>query len=385
MKLLFLLFISFYISACTSSADSHPTKNGVQKANAIQNPALPLSGQGQTDQNQNPLKFQYYLDSQSGLIQSRSPLPSNWLMHQGTDAPYYITGPNGIKVNQPQMEMYTYSQDPYTLQTIQMSGKEIAPVYSLEQILEQHIRPSAQAQGYSYVESYPIPGVQAFWEKLAAGSLQTGSRRSIYTLGSEWKDNQGNHSLITLVQMVIEKESIITWTLLTTELEAPAREFPQAKQAYLYGVAHTEINPQWQQYKNGELMGQLRRNDAFWAQANAQSAQAHQQRMAAIQARGNASQSLAQTYSEISDISHAGYLNRSNMVSAGQSKTVNMIGGHAIISNSNTSEQYQVEAGSKYYWVNKDGEYFGTDNSLYDPRIDNRINGEQWEKFQIEQ
>lgn len=384
MKAFYLVSFCIFLAACSHSSDREES----DVANETLNTSLGMttsSGYNTNEsQNQNPIKFQYYRDKSSGMIQSRSPLPSNWLMHQESNAPYFITGPDGIKVNHTKTEQYAYSQDPYARQTIKMSGQDIAPVYSLQQIVEQHIRPSAQNQGYSFIKSYPAPGVQAYWEKFMAGMPQTGSQRTIYTLGTEWKNSQNQRSLILLVQSVIQKNQIINWTLQTTELEASSSQFQLAKEAYLYGICHTEINPQWQEYLNGRLIGQIRQNDDFWAQASAQSAQAHQQRMAAINARGTSNQSTAQIYSDISDISHAGYLNRSNMVSEGQSKTVNVIGNHAIIGNTETGERYQVESGNKFYWVNKDGEYFGTDDSFYDPRIDNRINGAQWMKFQIE-
>jgi len=386
MKYLALLFLYFLLTSCTSATTNpgESEKDTREKFNIAENTSL-KTDTIRAQQPANKIKYQYVQDPKSGLIQYRSPLPSSWILHQEVNAPFFITGPDGIKVSNIPTETYFYSNDPFMLQTMQMSGKEIAPVYSLDQIIEQHIKPSAQAQGYLYLNKYPLPEVVSFWQKFSAGMLQTGSQLQIHVVGTEWKDDKGNHSLIINVQMVITKGQAITWILQTTELEAPASNFEEAKKAYLYGVGNTEINPQWQQYKNGELRGQIQRNDAFWAAKSQESAQAHQQRMAAIQARGNASRSIGQTYSEISDISHAGYLKRSDINSAGHSKSINMIGGHTVIGYPETGERYNVEAGSKYYWVNKNGEYFGTDNSLYDPRIDNRINGSEWMKFEIEQ
>src|SRR5690606_14433896 len=190
-------------------------------------------------------------------------------------------------------------------------------------------------------------------------------------------------SLMVQVQSITQNGASILWSLNSTELEAPKDYFEKAKNAYLEGIAQTEINPQRQQYMNGKLMGQIQENNAFWAQKSAESAQAHQQRMAAIQARGQAARNIGDTYSEILDINHAGYLNRSSMVDAGQANTVDMIQGHALISHPSTDETYKVQDNSRYFWVNQRGEYIGTDNPLYDPRIDNRINGEGWEKFEL--
>jgi hypothetical protein len=87
--------------------------------------------------------------------------------------------------------------------------------------------------------------------------------------------------------------------------------------------------------------------------------------------------------SDILDISHAGYLKHSDMVSAGQAKTINTISGQSVITNPDTGELYKVDSGYKNYWVNADGKYFHTDNSLYDPRTDKQINNQQWERFDV--
>lgn len=382
MKHILLVLIPLILCSCQSaSPDSTPTTDGAESPNTPQAAATRVHD---TKMAQSPTtRFQYYRDQKSGLIQYRTPLPADWLMHQEPHAPYFITGPQELKVSQPQMEEYVYSQDPFTLQSLQMTGKQISPVYSLEQILEQHLKPSAQSQGYTFIQAYPLPKVQAFWDKFAAGMLQTGTHRQYQVMGSEWKDAGGNHSLMVQVQSITQNGASILWSLNSTELEAPKDYFEKAKNAYLEGIAQTEINPQWQQYMNGKLMGQIQENNAFWAQKSAESAQAHQQRMAAIQARGQAARNIGDTYSEILDINHAGYLNRSSMVDAGQANTVDMIQGHALISHPSTDETYKVQDNSRYFWVNQRGEYIGTDNPLYDPRIDNRINGEGWEKFEL--
>ena len=174
------------------------------------------------------------------------------------------------------------------------------------------------------------------------------------------------------------------WTLQSTELEAPEAYFKDAKEAYIFGLANTQLNMQWQQAKNMELLKSIRNNNQFWENATRQSRIAHNQRMAAIESRGNTARSIGNTYSDILDISHAGYLKRNDMNNAGHSKTINMIGERSVISSMATGERYNVKAGSKYYWVNNDGAYIATDNSFYDPRIDKRINQTEWSQFQIE-
>lgn len=378
LHIIFLVIAFVMLSACNSSA-SKPQVDVSENSNPDQAQAKMVRHEEDT------LRYHYYKDPQNGMVQYRAPVPVSWIGSTDSNADIYIKGPNGIVINKTQTENFVYSPDPFMLQTMRQMGKRVSPVMSLEAIVRQHIKPQAEAQGYSFVTSYPMPEVNSFWQKFLASMLQTGSRRESTVLGTEWSDNSGNKSFVMITQTIMTKQNTITWGLQTTELEAPAAHFVEAKDAFIYSVVNTEINPQWIQMKNGELRGQIRRNDAFWTQKSRESARAHQQRMAAIKSWGNTSRSIAKTYSDISDISHAGYLKRSDMISAGQSKTINAIRGRTVIGNQNTGEYYNVDAGSKYYWVNNRGEYIATDNSLYDPRIDNSINDAEWTKFNVEQ
>lgn len=386
MKTLLVLCSALSFVACvmgTSKVEEPNNQVAYEKQDILNKPTLNRK-RGVEIQQEKTTKFQYVNDTKSGMVQYRMPLPTDWLIHQEPNAQYFITGSNNLKVNKAEMVEFAYSNDPFARQTLQMSGKQLAPVYSLEEVVQQFIQPAAQAEGYTYIKSYPLPQVEAFWQRFSAGMPQTGSQRQHRVLGTEWKDSNGNHSFISIVQAITTKNQMILWSLQTTELEAPKAYFNKAIKTYLHGVGNIEINPQWQQIMNGKLKGQIQQNETFWAAKTAESAQAHRQRMAAIQARGNASSSIAKTYSEISDISHAGYLKRNDINNAGHSKTINMIGERTVIANHETNEHYNVQSGNKYYWVNNNGEYFGTDNSLYDPRIDNKINGTEWTKFEKE-
>ncbi len=386
MKTILLVSVTIFLTSCVmgTSKLEEPIDEVAYDKQDISNKTTLSRKIGVKTQQEKIIKFQYVKDVKSGMVQYKMPLPADWLIHQEPNAQYFITAPNNIKVNKTESVTFAYSNDPYTQQTLQMTGQQIAPVYTLEQVVQQFIQPAAQAEDFSFIKSYPLPKVEAFWQRFSAGMPQTGSQRQYKTLGTEWKDSKGNRSFIIILQNIITKNQIVHWTLQTTELEAPQAYFEKATKAYLHGAANTEINPQWQQMMNGKLMGQIQQNEQFWAIKTAESAQAHQQRMAAINARGNASRSIAKTYSEISDISHAGYLKRNDINNAGHSKTVNMIGERTVIANHETNEHYNVQSGNKYYWVNNNGEYFGTDNSLYDPRIDNKINGSEWVKFEKE-
>jgi len=330
------------------------------------------------------LKYHPIRDPNSGMVQAVSPIPADWEVTEASDSPVYIAGPDGIKVYRTETAQFSYSDDPFMQQTIVQTGNRLAPVLTLEQILEQQVRPAAEAQGYRFTERYPIPEIEGFWQRFLAAMVQTGTRRQVRGLGTEWTDGQGTRAFISIVQAVFQDPQSVRWTLQTTVLEAPNDRFEEATADYLYALGNTEINPQWQQMMNGSLVGQMRANEAFHQQMMEQSRAAHRQRMAAIEAQGAAARSVGQTYSDILDINHAGYLSRSDMNSSGHSAAIDAIGERTLIGNHETGEHYTVPSGSKYYWVSNDGSYLGTDNALYDPRTDSRINDLEWTKFVAE-
>jgi hypothetical protein len=51
------------------------------------------------------------------------------------------------------------------------------------------------------------------------------------------------------------------------------------------------------------------------------------------------------------------------------------------MSDPSTGQQYKVDSGSSHYWMNRDGQYFGTDNVNYDPNRDQEMNRQNWQKL----
>ena len=329
-------------------------------------------------------KYLEFIDPKNGLVQARYPIPKSWTVNS-TDDPVYIEGPNGLKVYKAETSNYVWSNDPMMQQSLQMGGQTLAQPAGTRQILEQFLKPNAQGQGYRFLKSYELPEVAGFWQRLFHAMPNTGSQRKVEALGTEWESNAGTRSLIVLVQYQSMRQQTLFWGVQTTELETEPGSFEKARNAYLYSLANAQLNPQWIQHMNGQLVGNIRKSNEFWANATAQSAAAHQQRMNAIAARGNAATSVGNTYSDILDISHQGFLNRSHINDAGHASTIRAINETALIGNHETGEHYTVPAGSNYYWVSNDGAYFGTDNALLDPNTDQRMNDKDWTKFAVEQ
>lgn len=336
-----------------------------------------------TAKSQKNVIFQELRDEKNGMVKSRHPFPEGWRFAAKNNNNLFIEGPNNIEVYAGFAGQYVFSDDPFAVKSARMAGGKVARPVPLKQFAEQQHSKHLSQQGFSLVTTYPMPQVNNYYELVSAGMPQGLSRRNFYSLGAEWKRQDGTRVFSILVQHVLHKDAYTVWGVQYADMYSSSAQFEQAKADYRYAVENSELNPQYQIFKNNELLDFLRRDGEKWQTLTAQSQAAHLGRMNAILARSESSSSIAKINSDILDISHAGYLKRSNMISAGQAKSVDMLGGTSIIANPNTGEHYRVEAGASHYWVNNQGKFFNTENALVDPRTDINISNQQWEKYEL--
>ncbi len=326
------------------------------------------------------MQYHQVMDRQHGMVQSVFPYPADWRFH-GENATVYGSAPGGITLYPSDTQIFLWSNDPMMRQTAWQMGKQVMAPLPMNQVLQQLIVPSAQSQGNRLVRQFPIPAISSFWQRFVAGMPQDGRQRQVEALGTEWTDGRGQRTFVAIVKVLSSDRQSIGWHLVTQSLTAPEAQFERALSDYLYAIGNGQINPNWQAVMNNQHVDFQRRNDRFWAEASANSRAAHHQRMAAINSAGQTARNVGNTYSEILDISHAGYLDRDAIQSGGHHSTINQISGHAIIGNHETGEHYRVEDGHRHYWVNADARYIATDNPLFDPRMDPRIGQENWTRF----
>jgi hypothetical protein len=330
------------------------------------------------------ITFQNKMDPATGMVRLRVPLPKGWRIDPDPNTAIEIVGPDNIAVYQQKPAAFAYSNDPFSLETIRMMGQQIHPVISLQEYLKRYLLPGYRNQGHRLVKSYPIPEVANRFESITKMTPKVFvQRRTMDVLGTEWELSDGRRAFVLLSQSVAYGRGPVHWTVGYYEVVAPLERFEYARDAMIYASANIEMNPKFVRFQNNKMLADIERTQRQGNEALRQSRQAHLQRMNAIAARGRTSANIGKTYSDILDINHSGYLKRGDMVSAGQSKSINAIGERSVITNGNTGEQYQVDSGSKYYWVNNNGEYIGTDNSLFDPRAQNGFNKWNWNQFEV--
>ncbi len=337
----------------------------------------PLSTQRQD------LTLQDLYDKQNGMVKTQFPFPNGWRFVEENTNNLFMVGPNNIEVYTGNVGHFVYSDDPFTLESARRAGGNIARPLSLEQFARQQHSQYLSQQGFSLINTYPLPKVNNVYELVSAGMPQGLSQRRSYSLGAEWERQDGTRVFSIFVKNVTQKGALTVWGVQYSDMYSSSEDFEQAKANFRYAVENQELNPQYQIFKNNELLENLKRNAEKWATRTAQAQAAHLRRMNAILARSKSSSSIAKINSDILDINHAGYLKRSNMVSAGQANTIGTLNETSIIANPTTGEHYRVEAGANNYWVNNRGIVFNTENSLIDPRTDINISDQQWERFDV--
>lgn len=326
-------------------------------------------------------KYFEFMDEDLKILSTRILIPNSW--ERSSDTNYILEGPNNIRVANVQTSpMLMYSEDPSMVRTFQMNGMQNQYPLTLNEITELYFMPYAEQNNMQLVNTFPIPEIsKKSVEFLKLNYSSTPTKQEVETMGLEWKDTNGKRYLTVLRRLIFTKNDHLTWGFINQHIESKSADYDTAKKLFIDVILSEQHNTDWL-YKKNKIA----------AQKAQQQFQAHQARMNAIQLNStnssftssSSSTSVGDIYSDILDINHAGYLKRSNMTSHGHTRTVNAIGNRNVISNHTTGEHYNVQAGSKFYWVNNNGEYFGTDNANYDPRSDRKVNQTEWSQFNVE-
>jgi hypothetical protein len=157
----------------------------------------------------------------------------------------------------------------------------------------------------------------------------------------------------------MESPGLGNWSYYFTRLDATAAQFAQEKQALVAALAGKRYNPA---YFAAYAQSEQQKAGQSWS--------AHNQRMQANQAAFDAQQRThQQTWGAINDASMGAYNSRMQSMDRTQNATINGIRGEQDATNPYTGEQGKMQSGYDQYWMNRDGQYFGTSDPNYDPNV----------------
>lgn len=321
----------------------------------------------------NSIQYFNTVDSQNGIVMSRIPFPADWKKETGGQ--YAFTGPNGIKVHNERGSNFMFSNDPQTNQMYQQSGMQVQFPKSIDQVINEGFMEYANKINRKLVRKYPLPQFAA-WDKQFDDQLYKSmpSQKTFNVMGLEWRDPDGTSFLTILHHIVSHDQYGGYWGITYSILETPENIFEETKTQYINGLLNQQINPQWIQTVNQKDMQLAQQSNA-----------GHQQRMADIKSFGD--NNTANYNSRMAAMNQNMETWRANQAAGdrNQEQFVDYINGNTNVNDPNTGQSYKVEAGAKQYWMNSNGEYIKSDNSLYDPNLDQNTNNQTWTEYEEEQ
>lgn len=308
-------------------------------------------------------------DTRNNMIIGTLPIPASW--RTSSDPQVMFEGPDGVKVYKENGNFFSYSNDPYMNQVAQQTGQNVQPPKSIENVIKQDLIPLAQQQGATFVTSYPIPQLARFDETFDAKLWKyMPVRKQFNVVAAEFKHNNGKLSIVIVRHQVGQNQLGSTWGYVCNMMESDASTFKQAKQAYINGLINLQFNPQWIQACN-------QRDQQRAQQSNA----GHQQRMAQIKAFGEQNTRNFNARSAASDAQYNSWREGQAASDAGQAAYVDGIWERQNMTNGN-GNTYKIDGYDNNVWMNQNNEYISTDNSNWNPNIDNATNNDTWNQLQ---
>lgn len=310
---------------------------------------------------------------QQGTVTSRMPFPQGWKMQKAAAGQPSLVGPNGVQVINYPYKSFIYVNDPQMQQMYYQSGQTLRYWPGAEQWVQQDLVQPLGQEGWQLQRWYPVPEV-ARMDKWYNDQLYKAmpAQLDVLAIGSEWRDANGDRAFIISHIIVSTDQTMQTWYYFSSLLTADEDHFDRAVKQYIFSMANTR-------YELGPIMAYNQRE----AQKAGQSWAAFNQRMAQNQAAFERQQrNYVNNSNAINDAIMDGWKERNASSDRMQEKTVDGIWEQGNAVNSSTGDQYKTSNNYNHYWINSRGEYISTNQSNYDPNLDQDLNGSNWEQLQ---
>lgn len=319
------------------------------------------------------LKLYKIKNQQFGMLFGVMPIPSSWKIVNNKKDNILFEAPNGIKVYGERFNSFYYSNNQQLNYFSQQGGSQIKAPKNINRVLNEDLKPLLESHGLKYLGQFPLPQLAQADKQLDNALFKSSpEEKKFECVVTEWEDQNGNKSSVIIRYFTNYYTTIggMDWGYTLNAIEAPKSIYENAKKDYINSLLNLQVNPNW-----------LQKNNQYYAQRTQQSNAGHQQRMATLRAQGQAIINNGNTYSSISDSNHESWKRRNAMSDAGHSKSVDAVWERSNV-NDQSGNQYQVEGYYNTVWKNNNNEYIGTDNTNWNPNVDNAANNINWEKLE---
>lgn len=366
---------AFYANNQTSDSFTQQNQNNqnFQNTQNTQNTNYQTNNNQQQIPSNNGYKPYKIMSPQFGMPFGIMPIPQSWNKKGQNQENVLFEGSNGVKVYNEQFFSFSYHNDPQRNQFTQQNGGNVQPLKSLERVINEDFKPYLQKEGVTFIRQYPLPQLAQADKRIDSYMFKaTPENKHYQCMVTEWKDQKGNLSVGIIRYFVTQYPSIggINWGYTINSMDAPQGVYQNAKQDVIYALVNLQINPQW-----------VKTNNQYYSKMAQQNNAGHQARMAAIEATGRAIRQNGKAYSDMADSSHESWKRRNGIIDAGHAKAVNGVWERSDMTDQ-SGNTYQVEGYNTNVWKNGNDEYIGTENTNWNPNIDNTTNGENWEQLQ---
>lgn len=301
-----------------------------------------------------------------GMVAAIMPFPSSWKIGSS------ITGPNGINITYFPLRIFMDNYNPALQQSYIQSGQQLRSMPGVEQLIQEDLVPWARNKGMELVNFYEIPEISKvdkwYGDQLFAALP---ARSDIAAFGINWKKQDGTSYFQIMHLNVKTSNTMQNWSYYINGLEADADHFETAKKQYIFALANIRYNLEPIMAFNRE---EAQRCGKSWA--------AHNQRMAQNQANFEAQQrAFVNKSNAINDAIMSGWRERNVSSDRNQENYVDGIYERSNVQNTETGQQYKVQAGANQYWMNSNGEYISTKLNDYNPNLDDNMNAQKWQQL----
>ncbi|MFZ1453906.1 MAG: hypothetical protein WAT20_14465, partial [Ferruginibacter sp.] len=232
--------------------------------------------------------------------------------------------------------------------------------------------PWAQNNGMQLVKFYEIPEISRM-DKWYSDQLYKAmpSRSEVVAIGIDWTNNDGNPYFMLLHLNISTSDAMQQWYYRVSGLEAEPNYFENAKKQYIFALSNTRYNLEPIMTYNQQ---EAQRVGQSWA--------AHNQRMAQNQANFEAQQrAFVNKSNAVNDAIMSGWRERNASSDRNQENYIDGIYERSNVQNTETGQQYKVQAGANQYWMNSNGEYISTKLNDYNPNLDDNMNAQKWQQL----
>ncbi len=367
----------------TQSQNNDSQNNGYQQNTNNQQ----IQQNNRNTSNGGRIQMYQIMNKQFGMPVGGMPLPSTWKRSNNTKENVFFEGPGNVKVYNDVTNSFFYSNNAQRNQIAQQQGTQVKPVKSLDRFITEDFKPMAEQQGARFMRQYPLPQLAKFDKQLDSYLFKaTPENKQYQCMVTEWSDKDGKKSIVIFRYFVTQYTAIggMEWGYRISGMDASSGAYEEAKNSFINSIMNFQINPQWVQAHNQHYQRMAQQQSAGHASRMAQiksfgeaNTRRHNSRMAASDARHSAYMSGQAA----SDARHSTYMNGQASSDRGQAAYVDGIWERQNMTDNNGT-QYKVDGYDNNVWKNQNNETIGTDNTNWNPNIDNSTNGDNWEQLQ---